>query len=399
MDDAEVRRRTLARFVAIALGVVVVGVASATWPILISTVDGVSRVDPLTLDSARTCHFRRIGLLGVSLRAAVPDLLAGLRIGLSADLGDAAVGRAGRAALLAAGAAIEAERPRRCPRRRPPRHHPPPPPGPGLRPFHTPAGRAAPPAEAPRTAERLEWHYPPTHGSWLNMAELELSVLTRQCLARRIPDAATLATEVAAWVAARNAAPHFRHPSSPCPGLTALVVMAAASGSLLWSSKALYGPLPGAPGGAISFVAASAVICAIAALRCSAKLRWNRVLVFTSAVVGVFTLAGVLVWGTVWIGTHLHTTPFIPGPQHVAVIRTLVVCAFALGLAWSGSKWQRKELAWLAWTVLALGAVKLLFEDLRHGYLAFTATSIFLYAVTLLLVPRLMRAHRKIEHS
>ena len=62
------------------------------------------------------------------------------------------------------------------------------------------------PAEARRIAERLEWHYTPTHGSWLNMAELELSVLTRQCLARRIPDAVVLATEVAAWVAARNLA-------------------------------------------------------------------------------------------------------------------------------------------------------------------------------------------------
>jgi hypothetical protein len=52
----------------------------------------------------------------------------------------------------------------------------------------------------------LEWHYTPTHGSWLNMAEIELSILTQQCLARRIPDAATLAAEWAAWVAARNAA-------------------------------------------------------------------------------------------------------------------------------------------------------------------------------------------------
>jgi hypothetical protein len=66
--------------------------------------------------------------------------------------------------------------------------------------------RAFPLAEARRIAARLEWHYTPTHGSWLNMAELELSVLTRQCLARRIPDADALATEVAAWMAARNAA-------------------------------------------------------------------------------------------------------------------------------------------------------------------------------------------------
>ena len=62
-----------------------------------------------------------------------------------------------------------------------------------------------PPAEARRLAEKIELHYTPKHGSWLNMAEIELSVLGRQCLARRLPDAATLTTEVAAWEAARNA--------------------------------------------------------------------------------------------------------------------------------------------------------------------------------------------------
>ena len=72
---------------------------------------------------------------------------------------------------------------------------------------HTTASlyRAFPPAEARRIAARLEWHYTPTHGSWLNMAEIELSILTRQCLNRRVPAQATLATECAAWVAERNA--------------------------------------------------------------------------------------------------------------------------------------------------------------------------------------------------
>ena len=72
---------------------------------------------------------------------------------------------------------------------------------------HTPAAldQAFPPAEAWRILNRIEWHYTPIHGSWLNMAELELSVLARQCLARRIPDQATLQTEVAAWVEQRNA--------------------------------------------------------------------------------------------------------------------------------------------------------------------------------------------------
>jgi hypothetical protein len=73
---------------------------------------------------------------------------------------------------------------------------------------HDPASlyKTFPPAEAARIWSRLELHYTPTHGSWLNMAELELSVLARQCLARRIPDQATLAHEVAAWAAARNRA-------------------------------------------------------------------------------------------------------------------------------------------------------------------------------------------------
>ena len=55
------------------------------------------------------------------------------------------------------------------------------------------------PKEARRLAERLDIHYTPKHGSWLNMAEIELSVLKGQCLDRRIPDMATMQTEVAAW--------------------------------------------------------------------------------------------------------------------------------------------------------------------------------------------------------
>jgi DDE superfamily endonuclease len=71
---------------------------------------------------------------------------------------------------------------------------------------HTPAAlyEAFPPAEAKRLADRLEIHYTPKHGSWLNMAEIELSILSEQCLARRIPDRAALAHEVAAWEEARN---------------------------------------------------------------------------------------------------------------------------------------------------------------------------------------------------
>jgi DDE superfamily endonuclease len=95
--------------------------------------------------------------------------------------------------------------------------------GPGRRPLprrrgHRPGARqpqhphpaslseAFEPAEAKRLADKLELHYTPRHGSWLNMAEIELAVLAEQCLARRLADQATLEREVAAWEAARNAA-------------------------------------------------------------------------------------------------------------------------------------------------------------------------------------------------
>lgn len=74
---------------------------------------------------------------------------------------------------------------------------------------HKPAAlyQAFEPAVAWRLLERLEIHHTPKHGSWLNMAEIELSVLSQQCLNRRIPDAVTLVREVAAWQQARNADP------------------------------------------------------------------------------------------------------------------------------------------------------------------------------------------------
>ena len=62
-----------------------------------------------------------------------------------------------------------------------------------------------PPAEARRIRKKLEFHYTPKHGSWLNMAEIELSVLHRQCLDRRLPDVPTLTQEVHAYERRRNA--------------------------------------------------------------------------------------------------------------------------------------------------------------------------------------------------
>ena len=73
--------------------------------------------------------------------------------------------------------------------------------------IHSPASlyEAFQPEEAKRIADRLEIHCTPKHGSWLNMAEIEMSVFVRQCLSRRIPDQNTLRSEATAWAQTRNA--------------------------------------------------------------------------------------------------------------------------------------------------------------------------------------------------
>ena len=71
---------------------------------------------------------------------------------------------------------------------------------------HSPASlyKAFSPEEARRIIDKLEFHYTPKHGSWLDMAEIELSILSRQCLDRRIPDQDTLRKEIKAWEDKRN---------------------------------------------------------------------------------------------------------------------------------------------------------------------------------------------------
>jgi DDE superfamily endonuclease len=86
---------------------------------------------------------------------------------------------------------------------------------------HMPASlyAAFEPVEARRIIERFEWHYTPKHGSWLNLAESELAVLSSQCLARRIANATALTTEVAAWRTRGNThnAKANRHSRQPTP--------------------------------------------------------------------------------------------------------------------------------------------------------------------------------------
>ncbi|MBZ5663108.1 MAG: hypothetical protein LAO30_00750 [Acidobacteriia bacterium] len=174
-------------------------------------------------------------------------------------------------------------------------------------------------------------------------------------------------------------------------GLAYLAAAAYASGLLDYAGRALAGTFPAAPGWIVWIVAASAVACYAVGGRFRAK-RWNqRFLQLLSAILAVAAMITFLVSVLVWLAAIGMT----PGASQVAVIRTLITCGVALALAFSGSRWQRAELVWIAYGALALVTAKLLFEDLQHGHPASTAVSIFLYAVALILVPRMARIARR----
>ena len=174
-------------------------------------------------------------------------------------------------------------------------------------------------------------------------------------------------------------------------GLAYLAAAAYASGLLDYAGNALAGTFPAVPGWIVWIVAASAIPCYVAIGRFRTE-RWNqRLLQLLSAILAVAAVITFLVSVLVWLA-ELGMTP---GAAHVAVIRTLITCAVALALAFSGSRWQRTELLWIAYGTLALVTAKLLFEDLQHGHPGSTAVSIFLYAVALILVPRMARVGRR----
>lgn len=173
----------------------------------------------------------------------------------------------------------------------------------------------------------------------------------------------------------------------------ALLAAAAFSSDLFaYIGRATAGAAPAAPGWIVSLVCVSAILCYAVVLGPALDASWDRMLGLLFAGVALGASVALLVW----ILVRITTAGVIPGVEHIAVIRTLVGCAAALALAWCGARWRRRELVWLAWLVLALTAIKLLFEDLRHGHLGFTAASIFLYAVTLLLIPRLLHTGNKV---
>jgi hypothetical protein len=139
-------------------------------------------------------------------------------------------------------------------------------------------------------------------------------------------------------------------------------------------------------------VSACAIVCYAAVKHVPGETWKEQIIHLAPAALAVCALAALLVQGLLW----LAALRMPPEAHHVAFIRTLTTCALALALAFAGSRRRRVELARIAYATLVFVAAKLLFEDLRHGHLEFIAASIFLFAITLIAVPRMARMGQKV---
>jgi hypothetical protein len=172
-------------------------------------------------------------------------------------------------------------------------------------------------------------------------------------------------------------------------GLVFLMAAAVASGLLGYIVHALAGTTPTRLDTIICIASLSTFLCYAAGKHLPQENWKPQLLHLATAALAVFALAALLVQGLLWL-TALRITPNAP---YVAFVRTLILCALALALAYAGSRWRRVELTRIAYATLGLVAAKLLFEDMRLGHLEFIAAAIFLFAITLIAVPQM--AHRK----
>jgi hypothetical protein len=177
-----------------------------------------------------------------------------------------------------------------------------------------------------------------------------------------------------------------------CHGIIYLTAAALSSGLLEYCGQALAGTMPAKVAWSILLVSGCAWFCYAAAREREGEAWQRQALHLGTALLAVCAASALAAQGAV----RLLAIRITPDVFHVALIRTLVLCAIALGLAFAGSRWQRPEMRRIAYAALGFLVIKLLLEDLRHGRLEFIAASIFLFALALIGVPRLARVHRMI---
>ena len=166
------------------------------------------------------------------------------------------------------------------------------------------------------------------------------------------------------------------------------LAMAATDSPLLnYAENALAGTVPANPDWRVWVVAVSAVICYAIGSRVSEDHRVRRLLWVVPAVLFSFATAALAVVAIAWLASGRVEM----GASHLAVVRTVVTCLLALSLGFLGSGSKRSELGWVAYAIVAFGALKLLFEDLRFGNAGALVISLLFYGLILILIPRLTR--------
>jgi hypothetical protein len=205
-----------------------------------------------------------------------------------------------------------------------------------------------------------------------------------------LPPLATIALLGAAAIAATLVGSRRNRLAFEFYGMVFLMAGAAESGLPSFLVSALVGTPQGAPPADVWLIACSAILCYAAAQPHEGESWVPQTLRLGLAALSAAAVVALLVEGL----TGLATLRIQPGAHHLAFIRTLTLCAAALGLVFSGAHWRRAELTRLGYTALALVAIKLVTEDLRHGHLAYIAASIFLVALTLIAAPRVARARQ-----
>ena len=174
-------------------------------------------------------------------------------------------------------------------------------------------------------------------------------------------------------------------------GTAFLFAAVVASGLADYLAHSLTGSPIGVPNGAVFLVTVSAALCYSAAGRNRSE-EWERqALQLSLAAITAAALTALLVQGLI----GMMALKLVPAAHHLAFIRTLTLCAISLALVFGGARLRRPELSRLGYAGIALVAVKLIIEDLRHGHLEYIAASIFLFALTLIAAPRLARVSQK----
>jgi hypothetical protein len=170
-----------------------------------------------------------------------------------------------------------------------------------------------------------------------------------------------------------------------------LVAAALVSGALSHAGRYLAGEVPGSPGALVWVSVVTVFIAYLLTWRLAGETRPRQIVRLAFAVLAVYMATGLLVAAIARIAPAVLPLT----PPALSAVRTLVICLAAMAAAFAGSQSRRAELAWLAYTIMALCTLKLLLEDLQAGNAVSLAFSLFFYGMSWVLVPRLARATKK----